>query len=173
MTETAAGRGQRTTVGPDDPFVTQIAWLVATTGGKDKKAKSREGQEKKNMGTTDPKGVPLELRLATGSGGQFYRGKGGSTVEFWDRETGQRLPTLHRTENVVWGLAFSPDGTELALGGTNPQVEVRDAHTGAVRWSKHEPTLPQAMSIAFSPDGKTLAVGFGKYSQEDAFPVKI
>src|SRR5439155_25819073 len=35
MTETAAGRGQRTTVGPDDPFVTQIAWLVATTGGKE------------------------------------------------------------------------------------------------------------------------------------------
>ena len=66
--------------------------------------------------------------IATGSGGQFYRGKGGSTVEFWDRETGQRLPTLHRTENVVWGLAFSPDGTELALGGTNPQVEVRDAN---------------------------------------------
>ena len=69
--------------------------------------------------------------IATGSGGQFYRGKGGSTVEFWDRETCQRLPTLHRTENVVWGLAFSPDGTDLALGGTNPQVEVRDAHTGS------------------------------------------
>jgi eukaryotic-like serine/threonine-protein kinase len=111
--------------------------------------------------------------IATGSGGQFYRGKGGSTVEFWDRETGQRLPTLHRTENVVWGLAFSPDGTELALGGTNPQVEVRDAHTGAVRWSKHEPTLPQAMSIAFSPDGKALAVGFGQYSQQEAFQVKV
>ena len=111
--------------------------------------------------------------IATGSGGQFYRGKGGSTVEFWDRETGQRLPTLHRTENVVWGLAFSPDGTDLALGGTNPQVEVRDAHTGAVRWSKHEPTLPQAMSIAFSPDGKALAVGFGQYSQQEAFQVKV
>ena len=111
--------------------------------------------------------------IATGSGGQFYRGKGGSTVEFWDRDTGQRLPTLHGTENVVWGLAFSPDGTELALGGTNPQVEVRDAHTGAVRWSKHEPTLPQAMSIAFSPDGKALAVGFGQYSQQEAFLVKV
>ena len=111
--------------------------------------------------------------IATGSGGQFSRGKGGSTVEFWDRETGQRLPTLHRTENVVWGLAFSPDGTELALGGTNPQVEVRDAQTGAVLWSKHEPTLPQAMSIAFSPDGKALAVGFGQYSQQEAFQVKL
>jgi WD40 repeat protein/serine/threonine protein kinase/tetratricopeptide (TPR) repeat protein len=116
---------------------------------------------------------PDGRRIATGSGGQFYRGKGGSTVEFWDQETGQRLPTLHRTENVVWGLAFSPDGTELALGGANPQVEVRDVHTGAVRWSKREPTLPQAMSIAFSPDGKALALGFGQYSQEEAFQVKV
>ena len=70
--------------------------------------------------------------IATGSGGQFSRGKGGSNVELWDRETGQRRPTLHRTENVIWSLAFSPDGTKLALGGTNPQVEVRDAQTGEV-----------------------------------------
>src|SRR5579864_4225433 len=43
--------------------------------------------------------------IATGSGGQFSRGKGGSNVELWDRETGQRLPCLDRTENVIWGLA--------------------------------------------------------------------
>jgi len=111
--------------------------------------------------------------IATGSGGVFFRGKGGYTIELWDRETGQRLPTPHRTENVIWGLAFSPDGTKLALGGTNPQIEVRDVQTGAVRWSKHEPKLPQAMSIAFRPDGKALAVGFGQYSGEEAFQVKI
>src|SRR4029079_19091685 len=97
----------------------------------------------------------------------------GSTVAFWDRETGQRLPTPHRTENVVWGLAFSPNRSELALGGANSRVGVRVAHTGAVRWSKHEPTLPQAMSIAFSPDGKALAVGFGQYSQQEAYQVKV
>ena len=111
--------------------------------------------------------------IATGSGGQFSRGKGASNLEFWDRETGQRRPIFHVTENVIWGLAFSPDGTKLALGGTNPQVEVRDAHTGALLWSKHEPKLPQAMSIAFRPDGKALAVGFGLYSQQEAFQVKI
>jgi WD40 repeat protein/serine/threonine protein kinase len=111
--------------------------------------------------------------IATGSGGYFFQGKGGSNVELWDRETGQRRPTLQRTANVIWGLAFSPDGAKLALGGTNPQVEVRDVRTGAVCWSNHEPNLPQAMSIAFSPDGRTLAAGFGKYSQQEAFQVKI
>ena len=29
------------------------------------------------------------------------------------------------------------------------------------------------MSIAFSPDGKALAVGFGEYSQQEAFQVKV
>ena len=33
-----------------------------------------------------------------------------------------------------------------------------------VLWSKHEPRLPAATSIAFSPDGRSLAAGFGQYS---------
>jgi WD40 repeat protein len=102
--------------------------------------------------------------IATGAGGQFSRGKRASRLELWDRQTGQRQPTLHRTENVIWSLAFSPDGTRLALGGTNPQIEVRDMKTGELLWTKSEPQLPQAMSVAFSHDGTSLAAGFGLYS---------
>jgi hypothetical protein len=40
-----------------------LSALAATTGGKGKKADPRDTKEKKTMGTTDPKGVPLELRL--------------------------------------------------------------------------------------------------------------
>ena len=54
--------------------------------------------------------------IATGSGGHFSRGKGGSTVELWDRETGQRRLTLPITDGVFFSLAFSPDGSKLALG---------------------------------------------------------
>jgi WD40 repeat protein len=50
---------------------------------------------------------------------------------------------------------------------------VRDAKTGEVLWTKHEPALPQAMGVAFSPDGKSLAVGFGEYSGPGAHPVKL
>ena len=117
---------------------------------------------------------PDGRRIATGSGGHFSAGQGGSNVELWDRETGQRRLTLHGTETVIWSLAFSPDGTKLAVGGTNPQVEVRDAKTGEILWAKHEPRLPQAMSVAFSPDGKSLAVGFGVYSSDRCpFQVKL
>jgi WD40 repeat protein len=111
--------------------------------------------------------------IATGTGGSPPRGEGGSQIGVWDRETGQRLPAGPRTKNVIRSLAFSPDGTKLAIGGTNPQIEVRDAQTGKVLWAKQEPRLPQAMRVAFRPDGQSLAVGFGVYSGDGVHAVKL
>src|SRR5262249_37448805 len=84
-------------------------------------------------------------------------------------KTGQRERALRGTEHHIWSLAFSPDGTKLAVGGRSfpvgsPQIMVLDAKTGEILWTKQEPGLPQAMSVVFSPDGKSLAAGFGEYS---------
>lgn len=111
--------------------------------------------------------------VATGTGGPYSAGRGGPNVELWDRETGQRRLTLRGTEHRIWSLTFSPDGTKLAVGGENPQLEVREADTGQVLWAKHEPRLPKPMSVAFSPDGRSLAVGFGVYSGDGVHPAKI
>jgi hypothetical protein len=86
--------------------------------------------------------------IASGSGGPFSLGNGGSNVELWDRETGQRRLTLRGTEHHIWSLAFSPDGTKLAVGGRSfppgsPQVMVRDAKTGEVARN-----LPQPACLA-------------------------
>jgi WD40 repeat protein/serine/threonine protein kinase len=115
---------------------------------------------------------PDGRRIATGTGNSLG-GKGGSNVGLWDRETGRSQPTLHRTQNVIWSLAFSPDGTRLAVGGSLPQIEIRGVKTDEVLWTKHEPNLPQAMSVAFSPDGRSLAVGFGQYSKDNTFRVTL
>jgi WD40 repeat protein len=116
---------------------------------------------------------PDGQRIVTGSGGHFAKSVNGSRVEVWNRETGRRERTIVHTQNVIWGLAFSPDRSRLVVGGTNPQVEVRNAQTGEVIWAKREPKLPQAMSVAFSPDGDSLAVGFGQYSQDKVFQVSL
>jgi hypothetical protein len=111
--------------------------------------------------------------IATGSGGMLAQGSRGPTLGLWERPTGRRRSLPHGSENVIWSLAFSPDGTRLAVGGTNPQVEVRDVKTGEILWSKQEPHLPQAMSVAFSPDGRSLAAGFGLYSKDNTFQVTL
>jgi hypothetical protein len=121
---------------------------------------------------------PDGSQIATASGGPFSVGKGGPNVDLWERGTGQRRRSLRGTEHHIWSLAFSPDGTRLAVGGRNhpigsPQVGLWDARTGASLWSRHEPALPQAMSVAFSPNGKLLAVGFGERGGRGVYPVKL
>jgi WD40 repeat protein/serine/threonine protein kinase len=116
--------------------------------------------------------------IATATGGPFSVGKGGPNVELWDRETGQRLRSLRGTKHHIWSLAFSPDGTKLAVGGRNsplgsPQVMVLNAKTGAILWSRQEQELPQAMSVVFSPDGTLLAAGFGEYSERRVHSFKL
>jgi len=59
---------------------------------------------------------------------------------------------------TVLALAFSPDGTTLAVGGEGPAVEVRETASNRVRARLTGHTEPVACA-AFSPDGKTIATG--------------
>jgi WD40 repeat protein len=100
-----------------------------------------------------------------------------SEVRFWDPHTGARLFTVpFRAESPV-SVAFSPDGTQLAVGtrGREPGLVLLDARTGAVFQTPtgiHEPSAPerlfwgpQGLKIAstqlsaMSPDGNVIADG--------------
>jgi len=73
--------------------------------------------------------------------------------------TGEQLWQIPLGRNLVWDLAFSPDGQELWLPNANtikgftrdgeplPDLLPADAHNNLV------------FAIAFSPDGKTIATG--------------
>jgi WD40 repeat protein len=79
-------------------------------------------------------------------------------VKIWDAKTLALKQTLREGSQLV-GVAFSPDGKQLAAGDPSRKaVYLWNAGSGAL-----ERTLrtgeAQPWSLAFSPDSKTLAVG--------------
>src|SRR5262249_39655924 len=62
----------------------------------------------------------------------------------------------------VSALAFSPDGTKLAVGGGvlyHGHVALLDAATGKLLWIRRDMGHQEQVSVASSPDGKALAAG--------------
>ena len=95
---------------------------------------------------------PDGTTLATAAGNQED-----FAIRLWDVPTGKSLGTLDGHEDIIWGLAFSPDGKLMASAsrdGTAKVWEWRD------RSLIHTLTLPgEVTSAVFSPDSQTLAVG--------------
>jgi WD40 repeat protein len=85
-----------------------------------------------------------------------------TNVVVWDAQTGQPMLTLKGHRNLVYAVAFSPNGQWLATGGEDCLVKLWDAGTG------HEMhTFPACAhpvySLAFSPNGARLAAATGKW----------
>lgn len=65
---------------------------------------------------------------------------------------------LERQAGAIAALAWSPDGSRIAVGGASPEVTVYDAESGQ-RVSACKGHTAGIYTIAFSPDGQTLASG--------------
>ena len=92
-------------------------------------------------------------------------------LKLWDVTTGQECVTFRSvgTQTLPWslglsmphvrGLAFSPDGKEIATACRFPNVvQLWDASTGQ-EVGVLKGTEAQMMSVAYAPDGQTLAAG--------------
>ena len=89
------------------------------------------------------------------------------TVRLWDVQTGEEkkvftLDSAWRRDVADWridstwsGLAFSPDGKTLAVGG-GEIILLWDIETGKTKMRITRPTH-RVFDLAFSPDGKTIA----------------
>jgi WD40 repeat protein len=76
-------------------------------------------------------------------------------VKLVELATGKTLDLRGHSE-LALALAFTPDGTTLASGGTDGLVKLWDVATGQERGTLPGHGVP-LLSVAFSPDGQTLA----------------
>jgi WD40 repeat protein len=102
--------------------------------------------------------------LATGSSDDRYAQrvlKAGAgclapgAVRLWDARTGRLLRRLGDPSEQVMAVALSPDGRQLAGGGSGV-VRVWDTATGKLVWSGDDHTA-EVLAIAYAPDGSSVA----------------
>ncbi len=96
-------------------------------------------------------------------------GSGDGTVQIWDATTGNLRLTYKghlRTgfsqawsgNEVVYSLAWSPDGKHIASGGDKKTIQVWDATTGNLRLT-YKGHRRAVNAVAWSPDGNSITSG--------------
>jgi WD40 repeat protein len=92
------------------------------------------------------------------------RGVVGTEVFLWDLKTGYEKSHLLQNLSYTPVLAFSPDGSLLAMGGPREGIGLVDIWTGKLyRFEGVERSLD---AVAFSPDGCTIAGAAYTHSEE-------
>jgi WD40 repeat protein len=82
-------------------------------------------------------------------------GKVGTEVFVWDLKTGYEKRHLVQDTSYTPVLAFSPDGSLLALGGPREGIALVNVWTGKLH--RLEGVQRSLDVVAFSPDGRTIA----------------
>lgn len=95
------------------------------------------------------------------SAGKFYSGQHlGGEVWVWDARTGD-VRWFDRTthSDIVYAVAFSPDGKQLVSGGIDGLIRIWNPETGNLQRTLFGVARGGVSSLAFSPDGSILASG--------------
>jgi len=82
-----------------------------------------------------------------------------SAEAIWDLESMQEIHVLERGLIFPGSVAFSPDGSTLALGLFEQQITLWDVTSGQPVYTFERQEENRTKSMDFSPDGTLLAVG--------------
>jgi WD40 repeat protein len=77
----------------------------------------------------------------------------------WDLESKQEIHVLERGSRFPGSVAFSPDGSKLAIGLFEMQITLWDVISGQPVFAFDQQAENRTKRMEFSPDGALLAVG--------------
>lgn len=152
-------------------------WVLGTTFGVDGKRIVSVGRDRAAKLTDATSGAFLEnINLLRGELGAVARHPskeivviGGEEripyVYMMDRPKNMKIADdttlirkLERQSGAIFAVAWSPDGTRIAVAGASPEITIYDAETGA-RIGAGKGHIAGIYAVAFSPDSQTLAAG--------------
>jgi WD40 repeat protein len=88
--------------------------------------------------------------------GQTLASGNSVNIQLWNVDTGEPQKTLSGHTNLVFRVAFSPDGRMLASASWDGTIRLWDPVTGTPKKTLRGHTN-LVTSVSFSPDGRTLA----------------
>ncbi len=86
-------------------------------------------------------------------------------MQVWDATDGGHPYTYRGHSDVVWAVAWSPDGKRIASGSNDKTVQVWDATDGGHPYTYRGHTS-DVLAVAWSPDGGRIASGSGDPSNQ-------
>jgi len=96
--------------------------------------------------------VSRKSQVAYSPDGRCIAGGGGldGSIRLWDAVSGAYVLQREGNANMVWAIAFSPDGSAIASGSSDNSVRLWDPHSGCHMLTR------EAVSgfFSYSPDGR-------------------
>ena len=93
--------------------------------------------------------------------GSLLAGISGNVIKIWDAATGREALTLNGHTDWVMGLAFSPDGTQLASVSMDGTVKIWSLLPGAETVAVSSAPASFGTRVAFSSNGTMFATNGG------------
>ena len=109
------------------------------------------GNDSSSEEQTDVFSIPM---VAYSPDGKMIASSGAHDIHLWDAETGKQLKTLVGHQQLIRGLAFTPDGKKLISGSDDRRIILWNVADGK---SRMFPPQDQGIAeIAVNPSGKSF-----------------